>query len=70
MRLALLALFALGCGASFEQIRERELCYGQADARAQARVDAECYAQGVSFSACPARTAIMSELQLAQESCQ
>lgn len=66
MKFALLAL-ALGCGASLEQLRARELCYSHAESAAQARVDAEC-AEGLA--ACASTDDIFAELQRSQEACE
>lgn len=67
--LLLASVLIWGCGPSLQQIRERELCYGQAEAQAQASVDRECYAAGLSFAQCPAREAIMSQLADDQSRC-
>lgn len=67
MKFALAALvFVLGCGASLEQLRARELCYSHAESAAQARVDAEC---SEGLAACASTDDIFAELQASQEAC-
>ncbi len=55
-----------GCGMSAVQVRDRNLCYGRADAAAQKRVDQEC---SDSFTTCLAANDILDELRAAQEAC-
>lgn len=65
--IAAITMVALtGCGLSAVQIRDRNLCYGRADAAAQARVDAEC---SDSFRSCPAAQSILDQLRTEQEAC-
>lgn len=61
-----LVLALVGCGLTATQVRERELCYGRAEAAAQKRVDAECPGK---FSECAAADEILGELRTAQEAC-
>lgn len=63
----LVAMVALtACGMSATQVRERELCYSKAEAKAQERVDRECSA---SFSTCPVARDILDGLRKDQEAC-
>jgi hypothetical protein len=57
---------AAGCGASLEQLRNREDCYFRAESDAQVRVDLECKD---GFAACASKDDIMAQLKAAQEAC-
>jgi hypothetical protein len=62
-----LVSLALACGGSLVDRGARELCYAQAEQRAQASTDEQCGDQ--SFLECPAADAIMSALKSDQEAC-
>jgi hypothetical protein len=71
-------VFALACGAAqLAPPPGRAVCYALADARAQARVDAECRgAQSApdagapaAFADCPAHDSIMASLESDQAAC-
>lgn len=55
-----------GCGASISQLPAYDRCLAGAEAKAQARVDAECPADA---GVCPAFEGIVAELEAAQKEC-
>lgn len=57
----------VGCGGSLLDRGARELCYAQAEAKAQAKADAQC--ADLAFLECPLADEIMSELKADQEAC-
>jgi hypothetical protein len=79
VRVVLLGALALlyGCSGSPLPPPGRAVCYALADARAQARVDAECRgAQSApdagapaAFADCPAHDSIMASLESDQAAC-
>lgn len=64
-RLILVMLLA-ACGPSLGQLQAREVCYNQAEAEAQHRVDAECSG---AFAQCTNAGDILAELKRKQEAC-
>ncbi|MEY4545363.1 MAG: hypothetical protein RL685_1558 [Pseudomonadota bacterium] len=65
--LGAVTLVATACGATAEQLRDRDLCYERAESAAQRRVDVEC--EGMGFAECPGSRAILEDLRKQQEAC-
>jgi hypothetical protein len=61
------AMELAGCGGSLVDRGLREACYAQAEAKAQAAVDAQCADR--PFPECPSADAIVAQLKADQESC-
>lgn len=67
MRAVGLFLLAFGCGGSMVDRGMRELCYAEAERRAQASVDVQCGDR--PFLECPSADAIMAQLEADQKAC-
>jgi hypothetical protein len=70
--LLLASVLIWGCGSAALPVPttpDLELCYFRAEDRASVRRGAECPAGREGWLQCPARPAILAELQSAQEAC-